>query len=123
MDHYSSQDLPVTILTVHIKYEGAPPSETETDALIMNQAGSMIKNLVRVYDVTGRLRRNIYAIAFPGQPSSSLEPVVERLTNMSESVKFGPDSSGQKTYSLSFTIDLSELGHGVTGESWLAQVT
>jgi len=121
VQHYSIQDLPVSLLTVQTNFVGQEPNDDSVRSMVLNQVGSMVKNLVRVYDVTARLSENIYVIAFPGQPSSSLEPVVDRLHSMAGTVQFSPDNTGQKTYQIGFKLDLAELGHGVTGESWLAQ--
>ncbi|NNE58700.1 MAG: hypothetical protein HKN36_11385 [Hellea sp.] len=121
VQHYSVQDLPVSLLTVQVKFVGQEPHDNSVRCNVLSQVGSMVKNLVRVYDVTARLSDNIYVIGFPGQPSSSLEPVVDRLNSMAGTLQFGPDSSGRKTYQVEFKLDLTELGHGVTGESWLAQ--
>ncbi len=115
---YSAQDLPVSILTIQANLEGSGSGGSEHEALALNQVGSMIKNMVRVYDVTARLSKNIYVIAFPGQPASSLRPVLTRLSGLTKSAQFGHPDQAIK---LSLAMDLAELGHGVTGESWLAQ--
>lgn len=115
---YSQQDLPVSILTINAGFSGESPDDPEIEVTAFNQLGSMIKNMVRVYDVTARLSKNIYVIAFPGQPASSLKPVLTRLSSLTKSAEFGPTG---KSYKMSLALDLAELGNGVTGESWLAQ--
>jgi len=119
--NYSSQDLPVSILTVQAEFDGDSPDNEHAEATALNQLGAMIKNMVRVYDVTGRLSKFIYVIAFPGQPISTLEPVVNRLSSIPNSAAFGQLDHNQKAYKFRLNIDLTELGHGVTGETWLAQ--
>lgn len=118
VDAYSKQDLPVSILTCQARFDGEVPAESEIKSAALNQLGSMIKNMVRVYDVTARLSDNIFVIAFPGQPASSLVPVLTRLSGLSKSSEFGALG---KSFKFSLALDLAELGHGVTGESWLAQ--
>jgi len=121
VDTYSKQDLPVSILTLQSDFADKSPDDNESISLVFNQLGSMIKNMVRVYDVTARLSQKIYVVAFPGQPVSTLEPVVKRLSGISSTAEFGPNKAGTETYRLEIDIDLTELGHGVTGETWLAQ--
>ena len=118
---YSAQDLPVSILTIQAEFDGETPPDTETEDLALNQLGAIIKNMVRVYDVTARLSKNIYVIAFPGQPASRLTPVVTRLSSIPKTTRFGRTDSGAQSYNFKLALDLAELGHGVTGESWLAQ--
>jgi len=120
IDVYAAQDLPVSILTVEVDIDTRIAVEPLTRSLILNQVGSMIKNMVRVYDVTGRISQNVYSIAFPGQSSASLDPVVKRISALSKTSEFGPDPSGRLTYKIDLKIDSAELGPGVTGESWLA---
>jgi len=121
VDHYSAQDLPVSIITAQVTFDEDAPETQESKDYVMNQAGSMIKNMVRVYDVSARLSHNIYVIAFPGQHASSLEPVVKRLSAISKNVEFGAIGTGRKTFRVNVDVSLSELGHGVTGDTWLAQ--
>lgn len=117
---YSEQDLPVSVLTIEVGFdENAAQQEEQNLALI--ELGSMIKNMVRVYDVTARISRKIFVIAFPGQPASSLDPVMKRISTIPGSVKLLPDTESGAAQSFTMTIDSTELGHGVTGESWLAQ--
>ncbi len=118
---YSAQDLPVSVITVHASFDIDSSMDLVASRRSYNQLGQMIKNMVRVYDVTARLSHNIFVIAFPGQPASSLAPVIKRLSGISKAAEFGPNEAGDKTYKASLIIDIVELGHGVTGESWLAQ--
>lgn len=121
VDTYTKQDLPVSILTVHSDFIDRRPEDADSVSLVFNQLGHMIKNMVRVYDVTSRLSQKIYVVAFPGQPASTLEPVVKRLSSIQTTTEFGPSKDGRETYQLALNIELTEISQGVTGESWLAQ--
>lgn len=117
---YSSQDLPVSVFTIEVNFSENSTSRQIQDKAL-NDLGAMIKNLVRVYDVTARISRNIFVIAFPGQPNSALTSVVERLSSIPANARLLPDDENGQTQGITLRIDTTELGHGVTGESWLAQ--
>jgi len=117
---YSTLDLPVSVLTIDVRTDSDDiPIDQQDKAL--NEFGSMIKNLVRVYDVTARISRNVFVIAFPGQPASTLAPVIERINTITASTKFLPDTAHGIPQTIHLNIDTAELSHGVTGDSWLAQ--
>ena len=118
VDNYSALDLPVSILTIRANFDGDYPESAEISNQVYNQLGRTVKNMVRVYDVTARLSENIFVIAFPGQPASSLAPVIQRLEGITSVMHFGPETVKGSGYKLDLTIDQAELGHGVTGQSW-----
>lgn len=116
---YSAQDLPVSVLTAEAIFDDSVSEVEKTKAL--SELGGIIKNLVRVYDVTARISRNVFVIAFPGQPASGLVSVERRLAAIptnTQLINDGPDGT-RRNFELN--VDISEMGHGVTGESWLAQ--
>ncbi len=119
MDAYSAQDLPVSVLTAEVNFGDTVSLEEKAKAL--NELGAIIKNLVRAYDVTARISQNVFVIAFPGQAASGLTSVEGRLSTIPNNTKLlndGPDGQPQE---ISLNIDIAEMGHGVTGETWLAQ--
>lgn len=120
VNEYSAQDLPVSVLTIEVGFDN-PETDKAAQDMALLELGGMIKNLVRVYDVTARISRNIFVIAFPGQPASGIEPVVNRLSTIPQSTRLLPDTAEGEAQTFSLNIDTAELGHGVTGESWLAQ--
>lgn len=117
---YSAQDLPVSVFTIEVNFSDNCISKDIQDKAL-NDLGAIIRNLVRVYDVTARISRNIFVIAFPGQPVSALNSVVDRLNAITTSTRLLPDDDNGRAQDITINIDSTELGHGVTGESWLAQ--
>lgn len=78
---YDDQDMPVSLCLIRV----SPKDGSKTDAAIgasYQQIGVMIKNLVRLQDITARLEPNLFAIAFPGQSAGQLQPVVERIESI-----------------------------------------
>ncbi len=119
MDTYSTQDLPVSVLTAEVCFDETVTMDEQSKAL--NELGGIIKNLVRVYDVTARISRNVFVIAFPGQPASSLSSVQHRLSSIPNNTKLLDDGPSGQSRKIGLNIDIAEMSHGVTGETWLAQ--
>ena len=78
---YNAQDLPVSLCLIRV----SPTDTNKSDAAIgasYQQIGVMLKNLVRLQDITARLEPNLFAIAFPGQTAEYLKPVIERIESI-----------------------------------------
>jgi len=78
---YDRQDMPVSLCLIRI----SPHDDNKTDEAIgasYQQIGVMIKNLVRLQDITARLEPNLFAISFPGQSAGQLGPVIERIESI-----------------------------------------
>lgn len=78
---YDMQDMPVSLCLIRVSPEDGNKSD-EAIAASYQQIGTMIKNLVRLQDITARLEPNLFAIAFPGQTSGQLGPVIERIESI-----------------------------------------
>lgn len=78
---YDAQDMPVSLCLIRV----SPKDRSKSDAAIgasYQQIGVMLKNLVRLQDITARLEPNVFAIAFPGQSAGQLQPVVDRIESI-----------------------------------------
>ncbi len=78
---YDSQDLPVSLCLIRV----SPQDDNKTDEAIAasyQQIGTMVKNLVRLQDITARLAPNLFAITFPSQSAGQLDPVIERIESI-----------------------------------------
>jgi len=64
----------------------------------------MIKNLVRLQDITARLEPNLFAIAFPGQSAGQLQPVIERIESI---LKFATLNDPQTGATLRIKLELT----------------
>lgn len=90
---YKNANLPISICVVKITIEGDQDRETCTYAY--QYYGDMIKNLVRMQDVSARLDKNVFAIAFPGQSISNLDPVSKRITALLEGASINHLKTGE----------------------------
>jgi len=78
---YDKQDMPVSLCLIRV----SPSDDNKTDEAIAasyQQIGAMIKNLVRLQDITARLAPNLFAISFPGQTAGQLDPVIKRIESI-----------------------------------------
>jgi len=91
---YDVQDLPVTLCLIRI----SPDDNFDHDIAIgasFSQIGVMIKNLVRLQDITARIETNVFAIAFPGQTAEQLKPVSERLNSILKCATLSVPDTGE----------------------------
>ncbi len=106
---YHGQNMPVSLCLIRI----SPADNADPDIAIgasYGQIGIMIKNLVRMQDITARIETNIFAIAFPGQTAEQLEPVCERLRTILKCATLcAPDTGEALNIKLELTMNtLSE---------------
>jgi len=91
---YDAQNLPVTLCLIRI----TPDDNFNPDIAIgasFAQIGIMIKNLVRLQDITARIETNVFAIAFPGQSAEQLKSVSERLSSILECATLSAPDTGE----------------------------
>lgn len=74
----TARDLPVTLCLIKVSAKEDSPS---SDSIVASypQIGELLKNMVRLQDITARIAPNVFAIAFPGQTVEQLKPVEERI--------------------------------------------
>ena len=75
---------------------------TDKVSTAMSQIGKMLKNLVRMQDITARLSEDIFMIAFPEQNIESVGSVIERIEGIVDCAAF---DSGHPEFG-AFTIAL-----------------
>ena len=103
---------PISLMAIRVRpnahFEVSEAKVTEAIA----QVGAMLKSLVRMQDVTARLERDVFMIAFPGQDRASLTPVLERITSIVDSAAFesGDTEKGALTISLEAAI-VEQMDH------------
>jgi len=83
----------------------------------MAQVGQMLKNMVRMQDITARLSEDIFVIAFPEQNVSSVSAVLDRITGIVDCAAFesGNKEDGAFTISLENSV-IEYLGHETSDE-------
>jgi len=91
---YGAQNLPVALCLIRISPDDNFDPEIAIGASFA-QIGVMIKNLVRLQDITARIETNVFAIAFPGQTAAQLEPVSERLSTILKCATLSAPDTGE----------------------------
>lgn len=104
------QEIPVSLLAIKI-WPNAPysvPPEEFADAC--TQVGTMIKNLVRMQDITARVEEDIFLVAFPHETTISLAPVIERISAIVDCAAFSTSVKDQGPLTVELSIAAVELG-------------
>ena len=104
---YESQGLPISLCLIRVRTQEIDISRQQSD-MIYKQLGSMIKNLVRLHDITARLDDNLFAIAFPGQSKEELRPVSERISSILKITSLSDQETG-RPLKVELDITFSEL--------------
>ena len=103
---------PISLMAIRVK----PNAHFEVpEAKVMQaivQIGTMLKSLVRMQDITARLERDIFMIAFPEQNRTSLASVTERISGIVDCAAFdsGHTENGPFTVSLQTAI-VEQMDH------------
>ncbi len=104
---YTNLSLPVSLCLIRVK-SSAGNLSPENLEIAGKQIGNMIKNLVRLHDVTARLDSNLFAIAFSGQTPQQLKPVSERISSILKCAAINDPLTGMPI-DLKLEITLSQL--------------
>ena len=103
---------PVSLMAIRVRPNAhfEVPEDKITEAF--TQVGTMLKSLVRMQDITARLERDVFMIAFPGQDRASIEPVIERISAIVDCTAFesGDNEKGAFTISLE-TVIVEQMDH------------
>jgi two-component system cell cycle response regulator PopA len=97
---------PVSICLIRVKTESIKNQEPVSISHTYRQIGSIIKNLVRMQDITARLDTNLFAIAFPGQSVAQLDAVSKRLSSIiNRATVFDPKTNETIRLELEFSFE------------------
>lgn len=111
-DDLGQQDAPVTLLAVKIwpnaPYSVAPEEFSKACA----QVGGMIKNLVRMQDITARIEDDIFLIAFPHETEESVAPVIERISAIVDCAAFSTTVKDQGPFTVELNIAAVQRAEG-----------
>lgn len=108
----SPQKIPVSLLAIKV-WPNAPysvPPEEFADACA--QVGNMIKNLVRMQDITARVEEDMFLVAFPNETKASLAPVIERISAIVDCAAFSTSVKDQGPLTVELNIAAVELNEG-----------
>jgi len=81
----------------------------------------MIKNLVRMQDITGRVERDTYLVAFPNETEISIAPVIERISAIVDCAAFSTKVKDAGPFTVELEISASELKEGETSKALAAR--
>jgi len=103
---------PISLMAIRVRPKAhfVVPESKVTEAIA--QIGTMLKSLVRMQDITARLERDIFMIAFPGQDRASVTPVIDRISSIVDCAAFesGDTEKGAFTISLEAVI-VEQMDH------------
>lgn len=99
----SPQDIPISLIGVKIWPNASYTVAPEEFSAACAQVGSMIKNLVRMQDVTARIEDDTFLIAFPNETELSVAPVIERISAIVDCAAFSSSVKDQGP----LTVDLN----------------
>jgi len=103
---------PISLMAIRIRPNAHfEVPEAKVDEAIA-QIGTMLKSLVRMQDITARLERDVFMIAFPGQDRTSVTPVIDRISSIVDCAAFesGDTEKGALTISLE-TVIVEQMDH------------
>ncbi|PHR93294.1 MAG: hypothetical protein COA69_04960 [Robiginitomaculum sp.] len=112
---YDKLDLPISLCLIRVcsdKQELGPAQ----NKVVYKQIGSMIKNLVRMHDITARLNENVFAIAFPGQTTKALKPVADRISSILKCTSISDPDTG-RPLDLELEITFNQLENAQKSKS------
>ena len=98
------QGLPITLLAIKVWPNASFAVTPEDVSNACAQVGSMIKNLVRMQDVTARIEDDVFLIAFPHETEASIAPVIERISGIVDCAAFSTTVKDQGPLTVELVI-------------------
>ncbi len=90
---HQARQTPVSIALIRVRAKGQVRSEA-TIIATFSQIGSMLKNIVRLQDMTCRLEPNLFAITFPGYRPDELSAAKARIKSVLECAAMNDPETG-----------------------------
>lgn len=104
-----STQQPLALLAVSVRPNAQFDVSQERVSSAISQVGTMLKNLVRMQDITGRIDENTFAIAFPGQNHASISPVLKRISAIVDCAAFDSGDSENGAFTVSLETALIDM--------------
>lgn len=114
-------DKSLSIIAVKVRPNAPYPVAPEEFETACAQVGNMIKNLVRMQDITGRVERDTYLVAFPNETEISIAPVIERISAIVDCAAFSTKVKDAGPFTVELEISASELKEGETSKALAAR--
>ncbi len=109
---FEPHETPVSLLAIKIWPNAPYPVSSEEFRDACDKVGNMIKNLVRMEDITARIENNTYLLAFPNETESSIAPVIERISAIVDCAAFATSTKDKGPFTVQLTIAAVELREG-----------
>ena len=91
---------PISLISIRVRPNAHfDIPEAKIDAAI-GQIGTMLKSLVRMQEITARVDRDMFMIAFPGQDLSAIMPVMKRLEGIVDSAAFDSGDTDKGAFTM-----------------------
>lgn len=104
---------PTSVIIIRFAPKSREPFKLGRLKAAYDQAGRMIKNMVRMEDVAARLSEDTYVVVFPGQAEDKIEIVASRISGIISEAAF---QSGERAYeTLQLKVDI-RAASSVAGE-------
>lgn len=100
---------PLSLLTIKVRPNAHFEVSEDKISDAISQVGTMLKNLVRMQDITARIDESTYAIAFPGQNHTSVSPVLKRISAIVDCAAFDSGSSENGAFTVSLDTALIDM--------------
>lgn len=112
---YSERALPVSLCLIKVTANEKTPSKSSIVATYQ-QIGALLKNMVRLQDITARIAPNVFVIAFPGQTPGQIKPVEDRITSILKCAVLSDPETGDPLH-IKLDVHLSLLEHDESSEN------
>ena len=104
------KDVPVSLLAIKV-WPNAPYTVSEEEfSSACAQVGGMIKNLVRMQDITARIENDIFIVAFTNETEQSIAPVIERISAIVDCAAFATSVKDQGPFTVELVVSAVEFG-------------
>ena len=107
---------PTSMMMLRFYPQNTAPKDPERLTAAYNQAGRLVKNLVRMEDVVARLSEDTFAVAFPSQSAQTLGVVEDRIRGVLESAAFQSGNRAYTAFQLSVNVGISCAASGETSD-------
>jgi len=107
--HMKLTQEPISLMVIRTRPNAHFPIPENKISEAIGQIGTMIKNLVRMQDITARIDEDIFVIAFPGQNRASVRPVIDRIEGIIDCAAFESNDSSNGAFTMSLETAIVEM--------------
>lgn len=120
-DELSPPNNSLSLLAVKIRPNAPYAVASEEFETACSQVGNMLKNLVRMQDISGRIDNDLFLIAFPNETEVSILPVIERISAIVDCAAFSTSVKDAGPFTVELEISASELQSGESSDALMSR--